>query len=245
MRALAKDPRDRFSGCSEFAEQIRASQSKSGPSQSRSESVRQPESPRTPDAFLPPQKPIATAPVVATSAGMFALGAAIAAIAYSTNVAAEQQFAKNLLAFVLLAGVVAQLRLLYRGWKVIQDGRGGLTPAGAVAGTIVPILNLFWVFRAYGGFPNEYNRFLERHGVDAPRLEGPWFAIFSVCFAAANVLVFVAGARPNSLVNEITGIVWLAWIALAFIVNVVMCGAINRLAEYVERNAERGHEPQV
>lgn len=63
-------------------------------------------------------------------------------------------------------GFLGSLRfwiLLYRCWKVIQDGFAQTTPGKAVGFLFIPIFNIIWMFIAFYGLSNDLNRYIERY----------------------------------------------------------------------------------
>jgi hypothetical protein len=66
------------------------------------------------------------------------------------------------------AGGVVYLFLLYRAWRVVQDGQARTTPGKAVGFLFIPYFNLYWIFVALFGLPKNLNAFIHRHRVPAP-----------------------------------------------------------------------------
>jgi hypothetical protein len=50
-----------------------------------------------------------------------------------------------------IASVVLFYIILYRSWKVIQDGYAHTTPGNAVGMCFVPFYNFYWIFQAFPG----------------------------------------------------------------------------------------------
>lgn len=71
---------------------------------------------------------------------------------------------------LLLAGWAGQLVLLYKAWLSIQDGNARTSPFKAVALLFVPLFNLYWIFNVLPGFATDFNRYIQRHRVDAEPL---------------------------------------------------------------------------
>jgi len=108
-------------------------------------------------------------------------------------------------AAAMLFGLSIWYILLYRAWSVIQDGKASTTPGKAVGFIFIPFYDFYWIFRAWWGFARDYNRYIERHALNAQKLnEGLFlaFCILSLCNAVLSLpipflqdtyLVYVAG----------------------------------------------------
>jgi hypothetical protein len=59
---------------------------------------------------------------------------------------------------------------LYKMWAAIQDGHARTTPGKAVLLMFVPFFNLYWIFQVLPGYATDYNAFIERHRIQAPKL---------------------------------------------------------------------------
>jgi len=59
---------------------------------------------------------------------------------------------------------------LYKMWAAIQDGQARTTPGKAIGLLFVPLFNYYWIFQVLPGYATDYNRFIERHRINAPRL---------------------------------------------------------------------------
>jgi hypothetical protein len=83
--------------------------------------------------------------------------------------------------------------VIYRMWKAIADAQTKPTPGQAVGYMFIPFYNLYWMFRAISGYPDQYNEYVRRHGLDVPRLgDGvfsayPFFLLAS-CIPAVGVV---------------------------------------------------------
>jgi uncharacterized protein DUF4339 len=63
----------------------------------------------------------------------------------------------------LIAAIVFWYILLYRAWRVIQDGQARTTPGKAVGFCFIPFFNFYWQFVALHGLAKDMNQFIERH----------------------------------------------------------------------------------
>jgi hypothetical protein len=59
---------------------------------------------------------------------------------------------------------------LYKMWAAIQDGHARTTPGKAVLLMFVPLFNWYWIFQVLPGYATDYNAYIARHGVQAPKL---------------------------------------------------------------------------
>ncbi len=82
-----------------------------------------------------------------------------------------------LMILLALGYVAVEAVWLYRVWSTIQDGKARATPGRAAGFMFIPLFNLYWRFQAFWGFARDYNRFVQRHGRQAPTLpEGLFLA---------------------------------------------------------------------
>jgi hypothetical protein len=70
----------------------------------------------------------------------------------------------------VLVGAVAPIVLLHRAWACIDDGNARTSPARAVGLLLVPVFNIYWLFHVVPGYATDFNRFIERHQVEARRV---------------------------------------------------------------------------
>ncbi|MCA9627773.1 MAG: hypothetical protein KC766_08910, partial [Myxococcales bacterium] len=103
--------------------------------------------------------------------------------------------------FVL--GWISQFVLLYRCWQAIQDGNARTTPGKAVGLLFVPLLNLYWVFNVLPGFATDYNRYIQRHRVDAEPLSQNLILAAMVVPGLGLVLWWIVIGRLCDAVNAL------------------------------------------
>jgi hypothetical protein len=108
--------------------------------------------------------------------------------------------------------------LVYNSWVAIQDGQARTTPGLAVVLGFIPIFNLYWVFQAWYGFAVDYNRYLDRHGLQQRRLSPPLYLAFCIGL--------VLSAVP--FVGLVTALPQFVLLTLVVIGN---CRAVNQLSE--------------
>lgn len=70
----------------------------------------------------------------------------------------------------LVPTVLVTCVFLYKMWSAIDDQMARTTPGKAIGLLFVPLFNLYWVFEVLPGYATDYNAYLERHAVRAPRL---------------------------------------------------------------------------
>ena len=46
---------------------------------------------------------------------------------------------------------------LYRAWKCLQPGGATVSPGAAIGFLFIPVFNLYWLFKAIGGLPKQWN----------------------------------------------------------------------------------------
>lgn len=91
------------------------------------------------------------------------------------------------------AGFVAwifALMTLHKAWTILQPGQARTTPGKAVGFLFIPVFNLFWVFQAYYGWAEDWNRIRENHGslTHLPRASGGLF-LTTLIFWIVTVMI--------------------------------------------------------
>ncbi|MFL6374422.1 MAG: hypothetical protein ACJ73D_07145 [Pyrinomonadaceae bacterium] len=84
----------------------------------------------------------------------------------------------QMLGWVCLIGVASLwCHLYYKAWEAIQDGYARTTPAKAVGFLFIPFFMAYWWFQAIWGWAKDYNAYIDRHSIAAPRVsEGLFLA---------------------------------------------------------------------
>jgi len=121
-------------------------------------------------------------------------------------------------ALFLVVQIVITFLLLYKMWAAIQDGHARTTPGKAIGFLFIPFFSVYWIFQVWGGFPADYNRYVERHRPDLPRLS-------SGIYVAYPVLILLS-AIP--FLDVLTVLVSLF---VFFAIIAKTCDAVNRLAD--------------
>ncbi|KAF0110032.1 MAG: hypothetical protein FD147_1907 [Chloroflexi bacterium] len=64
-----------------------------------------------------------------------------------------------------IASAVLFYIILYRSWKLIQDGYARTTPGKAVGFLFIPFYNFYWIFQALPGLTRDTNAYIQRHAL--------------------------------------------------------------------------------
>ena len=130
---------------------------------------------------------------------------------------------------LLIYALVMECVLLYKAWKVIQDGHARTSPGKAVGFLFIPFFNLYWIFQAYWGFARDYNAYVLRHhdvsqgGISIP-------AVSANLFLSYCILSLVSGFL--SWIPVLGAIIEIAYFVLFILVINQQCNAINNLPAY-------------
>lgn len=123
----------------------------------------------------------------------------------------------------LLIGIIANIYgtttfcvFWYMVWASIQDGHARTTPGKAIGFIFIPFFNGYWLFQSIWGFAKDYNSYIQRHGLNNPKLPDGLFLAFCI-LGCCSVLPAVGMA---------VGIA--ALVIYAIIINKV-CDGINNL----------------
>jgi hypothetical protein len=93
---------------------------------------------------------------------------------------------------ISIAAGVLQYILLYKFWKIIQDGFAKTTPGKAVGYSFIPFFNFYWLFIALGSLAGELNHYILRHFKNDPtglRRAHPAFAWVFILFSFASTCI--------------------------------------------------------
>lgn len=66
------------------------------------------------------------------------------------------------------AVIILFLLLIYRCWKIIQDGYAFTTPGIAVILMFLPVFNAFWIIFSLQMLARNMNAYCDRYGIDTP-----------------------------------------------------------------------------
>ena len=99
----------------------------------------------------------------------------------------EGYFILGLFSFMfVIYSLIMVMKLLYKMWTALQDGNPRIkTPRIAVTYHFAPILNIFWIFKAWNGWVKDYNQYiLDKNIENAPPVSVKlsfilcWFSLF-------------------------------------------------------------------
>jgi hypothetical protein len=94
-------------------------------------------------------------------------------------------------------GVAYVVALRHQMWKAIDDGQTSIRPGAAAGLMLVPLFNLYWVFRVFPGLAGELAAYARRHGSAGGSLGRGILITYAVLFVigmipVVGVLAFVA-----------------------------------------------------
>ena len=117
----------------------------------------------------------------------------------------------ELLYFSWLPMVVALVTLyvmIYKMWAAIQDGHARTTPGKAVGFMFIPLFNIYWFVQVFYGWAKDYNSFLDRHQLNAPKVSENVFLTYVissfVCFPVSIVMFFIVIKTVCNAVNALS-----------------------------------------
>jgi hypothetical protein len=87
--------------------------------------------------------------------------------------------------------VVFVCLILYRGWQAVQDGGARSTPGKAVGFNFIPLFNFYWMFVAFYGLLQEFNRVLTARGRSDSKVSEGFGLTYCILVLVAGVLCFV------------------------------------------------------
>jgi hypothetical protein len=70
----------------------------------------------------------------------------------------------------IVLGIPFMYVFLYKMWAAIQDGQARTTPGKAIGLLFVPIFSYYWIFQVLPGYATDFNKFVDRHRINAPKL---------------------------------------------------------------------------
>jgi len=118
----------------------------------------------------------------------------------------------------LVVAIVLFAVLLYKMWKVVQDGHARTTPDKAVGFLFIPFFNFYWAFVAVRGLAVDLDSYVRRHraGMDTEAAPTTLSLIFCsllagtalpylglLCFVPMAVVLFLTLTRMKNIVVAI------------------------------------------
>ncbi len=128
---------------------------------------------------------------------------------------------------LFIYAVVMECVLLYKAWKVIQDGYARTSPGKAVGFLFIPFFQLYWIFQAYWGFARDYNAYVGRHhdvsqgGISIPSLSPGLFLAYCILSLVAGFLSWIPVLGALAVIITL-------FILFILVIN-SLCNAINNL----------------
>lgn len=126
----------------------------------------------------------------------------------------------------LIIHIVFYFLMLAKMWGAIQDGYAEMSVGEAIGYLFIPFFNIYWIFKAWGGYPNEYNAYIARNGIDVPPLSNGVFIAFPI--------ILILGAFYIPLLA-------LPFVMIAVIIKV--CDAVNAIENAPINSNNKFHRP--
>jgi hypothetical protein len=92
---------------------------------------------------------------------------------------------------VAIVDVVLNLKILYRGWAVIQDEYVRTTPGCAVGYLLIPLFNFYWIFVAWVGLAKGFNAFICRYRIPARQVSQGLFTMACILMLVGGAIVWI------------------------------------------------------
>jgi len=141
----------------------------------------------------------------------------IISISLSATGEAESGLAFAILAFIpLIYATVIIAMLVHKMWQRLQDGQVRTTPGQAVGFLFIPLFNFYWIFQAYWGFAQDYNKYISARGLNISPMSEK-LALTVCVLAICSIIPFV---------GILIGIVNLVFLTLFF---AQVCDRLNAL----------------
>jgi hypothetical protein len=113
------------------------------------------------------------------------------------------------LPLLMIVTIVTVAVLIYKMWSAIQgEPTPRSTPGKAVGFLFIPLFNLYWIFQAYWGWAQDYNRMIAARGIQAkPMSEGLTLTmcILNVCSVIPYLGILVSLANLPFVIIFLNG----------------------------------------
>ena len=117
----------------------------------------------------------------------------------------------------LFVYVVYFYLILAKMWGAIQDGYARTTVGKAIGFLFIPFFNIYWIFNVWGGFPTDYNNFIQRNGIQTAPLSPVLYILFPICVLLSSVtfgvsllinfvVLFLITSKTCDIVNTLDAI---------------------------------------
>jgi hypothetical protein len=94
----------------------------------------------------------------------------------------------------IFASAILTYVILYKFWRVVQDGYASTSAGKAVGFMFIPLFNFYWMFKAYWGLSKDLNQYIQRHFADRPGEElhhsKEWLSLGYLIYTFAGGLIF-------------------------------------------------------
>jgi len=134
----------------------------------------------------------------------------------------------GILGFVqfLFVQMIYTFVVLWKMWRSIQDGHARTTPGKAIGLLFIPFFNIYWIFQVWGGFPTDYNSYVQRHRLPVSHLPAGVFKAYpAIILLTAIPFLGILAALVNM------------FLFVAIISKT--CDAVNALAEWSSARWDR------
>lgn len=135
--------------------------------------------------------------------------------------------------------VIYNFLMLGKMWGAIKDGQTPVTVGKAIGFLFIPLFNFYWVARAWGSFPTEYNKFIDRNRFNVSRLARFIFLLYPILQQVGIILflplikfISFGSFLYNPIAMVLTVILGLPFLLLPFAFAAVIakvCNAVNAL----------------
>lgn len=144
---------------------------------------------------------------------------------WPSDIVFDDPFVFFVLELPIVYASAVNLYLWHRMWAAINDGKAEWTPNLAVLPLLVPVLNVFYIFRTLVGWVTEYNAYTKRHSLEVFKLRVGLNRAYPVLCVLTVPIVF-ATARSAPAVGMIA-------LIGDFVVGLLLagkiCNAVNAL----------------
>lgn len=141
-------------------------------------------------------------------------------------------------ALVIYAAVMVSV-LLYKAWRAIQDGHARTTPGKAVGFLYIPLFSFYWAFQVFPGLARDYNRFVERHGLNAAKLPAGVFLAHVIVACAISILPLASTLESLPVLAAVASFIMALELVLFLIVVSTTCDAINAIPDSLRLSLSR------
>jgi hypothetical protein len=93
--------------------------------------------------------------------------------------------------FGIIAAIVFAYLMLYKFWKIIQDGEARTTPGKAVGFMFIPFFSLYWIFEAYWGLAKDMNKYTLQRNISAPKINEDFILAYCIVSCVTGVAFIV------------------------------------------------------